>query len=119
MVMNWEERNVHMDDAAGIEPDFDEGIELTVRLTQSVAAALWTARMATFVRDQTDRFEVVAPGLDLEDERWGAGSMSWCATAADAILLLAYEKACGFDAGLLMDTMYEDPFVVLSTRTFE
>lgn len=103
LVMSWGEHNAHMDDTAGIEPDFDGEVTLTLRLSPALAGQLCTARMKTFVRSQVDRFEVITPSLDVMDDRWDGGQMMWCGTAADAMLRLAYEEACGFGAGLLWD----------------
>ncbi len=41
--------------------------------------------------------------------------MRWCRTAADAVLLLAYEQAAGHTATMLWD-LDQDERVVLSTR---
>lgn len=122
LVIDWEEHNALMDGTDGIDEGFDgREVVVPVRLSPALASRLVTARMGSIVQDEehAGRFEVGSPGLDVMDERWGGGSMSWCATAADAILLLSYEKACGFEAGLLMDLEYPDPYVVLTARPFE
>jgi hypothetical protein len=80
-------------------------VDVTVRLTPKRAQMLCSNSMRNFYAEQPDRF---APMDDFDamlpnDPVLADGTMHWCETAADALLLLAYEQATGHEAILLGD----------------
>lgn len=93
--------------------------QLQVLITDEDADLLYHTCCRSFVRHQRDRFELLAgpdplsgPSLD--------GTLYWCDTRADALLLRAYESAAGFETAILGDFAedYADDTVVLSSRTW-
>ena len=54
---------------------------------------------------------------------WAEGTLFWCQRSLEAIVLAAYETACGFAATILSDECWRDPdepgYVVLSSRAFD
>jgi hypothetical protein len=60
--------------------------------------------------------------VDPLDPKFTDGTMFWCATAADMLLLQAYELACGFESMYLWDlnnyTSGLGQHVLLSARPF-
>lgn len=97
---------------------------IRLELTEQDAQLLGTTGTKVFVRDQPCRFEAHGQGDHLS-RTWEGGWMTWCTSAAEALLLRGYEIACGFDAMILWDlAMAEtEPYpasawVVLSTRPF-
>lgn len=92
---------------------------LTIELDDRDAQMLYhTGFAGTLVRDQAERFEK----LELDEDRatWKDGAVMWCSSAADALLLRAYERANGYRAEIDWDLAHGgDPglgWVVLSTR---
>jgi hypothetical protein len=93
------------------------GDALVVRVTQHMADMLWhtgTTSHRTFWENR-DRFESDPVLPDPDDPIFAKAYMRWCRTAADAVLLLAYEQAAGHTATILWD-LDEGERVVLSTR---
>lgn len=93
--------------------------QVQLMFTNEDAVLLYHTSCRSFVRSQPDRFELLVgaapfsgPCLD--------GTLFWCDTRADALLLRAYESAAGFDTAILRDFAedYEDDTVVLSSRTW-
>lgn len=80
-------------------------VTLTITLDSSTAELLGKSSAQNFYAEQADRFEIMSsedapqPG----DAVFDGGTMTWCATASDALLLVAYEEAGGFRATLLWD----------------
>lgn len=95
-------------------------VPVTLHLTARDAQHLRVNSGHNFLADQSDRFEV-SEDRDPFDPRWAGGTMTWCHTASDALLLRAYEHAAGADAMLLFDCCMPDGdvYVVLSTRCFD
>lgn len=106
-----------MTDTTTTPPD---GQSLPISLTQHLADMLWhTGSTGTrILREQRDRFESDPALADPDDPIFAEGYLRWCRTAADAVLLLAYEHAAGHSATMLWD-LHEDERVVLSTRADE
>jgi hypothetical protein len=99
-------------------------ITLTLSLTKRQAPKLAGAGSDNFYREQPERFEF--DDLDAPhplDQVFAEGSLHWCAIAADALLLCAYEQACGHTTTLLWDLAAaeqgHDPHVVLSSRPLD
>ncbi|MDB6428041.1 hypothetical protein [Curtobacterium sp. 20TX0008] len=94
-----------------------DGRSLPITLTQHLADMLWhTGTTSTqILREQRDRFESDPALPDPDDPIFAQSYMRWCRTAADAVLLLAYEQAAGHTATMLWD-LDQDERVVLSTR---
>lgn len=88
---------------------------LTVSLSQGLADKLWHAESATFLTEQRDRFEGDPTLPDPDDVVFATGCMRWFRTAADAVLLLAFEQAAGHHVTMLWDLALEE-HVILSTR---
>jgi alkylated DNA repair dioxygenase AlkB len=95
----------------------EAGNPLAVTLTQHLADMLWHTgtTSAETLTENRDRFESDPVLPDPDDAIFAASYMRWCRTAADAVLLLAYEQAAGHSATMLWD-LDEDEHVVLSTR---
>ncbi len=94
-------------------------VTLTLKLTAALAEQLSNSSMRNFYADQADRFELLG-GFDLplpNDPVFAGGTMSWCDTIADAVLLRTYEEACERTVTLLWDLAEGSP-VVLSSRPF-
>ena len=68
-------------------------------ITDTEAQFLWHTASRSFLPDQADRFEF------LEDDEIDAdeGSLYWCDTAADALLLIEFYRSVGIKAFLLND----------------
>ena len=81
------------------EPDItpDAGITLTITLTHKMAGMLSSNASPNFFADQADRFEVLSgPESPLPtDPMFANGTMQWCESMSDMLLLRAYEQACG------------------------
>lgn len=93
-------------------------------ISRRMAQMLWTNAMRNFWADQPDRFAPMEgwDGRLPNDPVFDGGTMFWCATGADAVLLTMYEQACDYDVCVLGDEASGpnmDPFVVLSSRDFE
>lgn len=115
----------------GKEPNMaDTGTTITLSVTLSEGAAQLLAEQGcgydSFVPfaapdGELPRFEPVDDG-DPDAEEWRGGTLSWCASTADAILFQAAERAAGHRAMILWDTFtaaeYGHGPVVLSTRPF-
>ena len=74
----------------------DIAFELTIVLTASLAQQLWISAMTNFFEDQPVRYELYG-GYDLplpNDPLFSDGTMFWCETASDMLLLRAHEQAC-------------------------
>lgn len=99
-------------------------ITIRLELDEQDADLLGTCRSRVFVRDQPRRFEPHGVGDHLSPS-WEGGTMTWCSSAAEALLVRGYERASGFDTMILWDlataescTHCPDAWVVLSTRSF-
>lgn len=99
-------------------------VTLTITLDPSAAELLSKSSARNFYAEQADRFERLS-GEDApqpDDAAFDGGTMNWCATAGDALLLVAYEEAGGFRATLLWDLDAAEAvvpavaYVVLSSR---
>lgn len=106
-------------------------ITVSVTVDHATADLLWQTASPNFLADQPDRFERLgvwqptAPASDLPQ----GGTLFWCQTASDALLLRAYEQACGRDTTLLWDIacaelsapgeyLQEAAYVVHSSRRY-
>lgn len=100
----------------------DQPITLTLALTAQEADLLRTNSMRNFIDEQDGRFVPLSDRmLSPYDPTFAAGTLHWCASAADALLLRCYEEACGHDVTLLSDEASDpahgpDPWVVLTSR---
>ncbi|WP_069712514.1 hypothetical protein [Curtobacterium sp. ER1/6] len=96
------------------------GRSLPIALTQHFADMLWHTgtTSAHILGEQRDRFESDPALPDPDDPMFAEGYLRWCRTAADAVLLLAHERAAGHSATMLWG-LDEDERVVLSTRLHE
>lgn len=99
-------------------------IHIDVQLDHQDAQLLGVNSARAFVRDQPCRFEPHGDGDHLSSA-WEGGEMTWCATAADALLLRSYERSSGYEAMVLWDLAIAgiEPhpataWVVLSARTW-
>ncbi|WP_396290228.1 hypothetical protein [Curtobacterium sp. KT1] len=68
--------------------------------------------------EQRDRFEGDPTLPDPANAVFTTGIMRWCRTAADAVLLLAFEQAAGHHVTMLWDLALEE-HVILTTRSQE
>lgn len=95
-------------------------MSLPITLTQHLADMLWYTGTTSLqiLREQRDRFESDPALPDSDDPILADACLRWCRTAAEAVLLLAYEQAAGHAATMLWD-LDQDERVVLSTRIHE
>jgi hypothetical protein len=101
--------------------DAGHPVTVTLTLTHRMTDMLHHTSAENLAQDQPDRFEEhdgTANQVDLI-----GGTMMWCDTAADAVLLLAYERGSGRTAALLWDlrnansgNSAEGNYVVLTSR---
>lgn len=101
-------------------PSMLQTVPVTLHLTARDADLLGDNSAREFLLEQPGRFMAMETG-DPSDARWRGGSMTWCATASEALLLRAYERSTGVEAMLLSDEGvigFDPPYVVLSTRRF-
>lgn len=69
-----------------------------------------------------DSLEVRGTGgyLADADPRWGAGTLLWCDSTIEALVVCQYERACGYDATAVWDVCMAadcaDPHAVLTSR---
>lgn len=92
---------------------------VTLDLTPELAQTLWVSSTECFFNEQPDRFEHVEITQVPFGDQFEKGTMLWSRTAADALLLLAYERNSGFNAVLLWDLAESDDsssYVVMSSR---
>jgi hypothetical protein len=96
---------------------------LSVRMTERLAQMLWANSSSSDILDmQPDRFRQVEPNVDPnpKDSAFVGGTMFWCESGADALLLRAYEQATGRSVTLLSDEAVSKEwpysYVVLSSR---
>lgn len=114
-------------------------ITLAIVLDQQMARHLGSTACRSLLSDQTHRFEVMAidgqedaSHDDLEPltaQPFDGGTMTWCGALSDALLLRAFEQACGFRTAVLWDLVAAetelpyggdaDGYVVLSTQQFD
>lgn len=91
---------------------------LTLRMTSGLADMLRVNSMRNFYAEQADRFAPVGR-FDLplpNDPVFDGGTMHWCESGADALLLRAYEEACGWTVTVLGDESGEPSWVVLTSN---
>ena len=99
-------------------------VTLTLVLSQRHADVLRTNTMREFVMEQDGRFEHF-DGPDPLDPRFRGGSLHWCETASDWLLLRAYEQARGHSVAMLSDLAYDpdggmhDPYALLTDEPFD
>lgn len=95
-----------------------DDVLITLFLTEHEADMLRTNSMRNFVPEQDGRFEPIEPGATALDSVFQGGTLHWCETGSDMLLLAAYERACGYTVILLSDETagMSDPFVVLTSR---
>lgn len=111
-------------------------IILSLHLDPVLAQYLGSTSCESFLHCQPDRFEVLAiDGISKEvidnvppvllGRDFEGGTMTWCAAFSDALLLRAYEQACGFETAILWDLASvtllpsggcPDGYVLLSSR---
>lgn len=103
-----------------------ETVTVTITLDPATAELLGRTWAQNLYAEHPDNFEIMSsegatqPG----DAVFDGGTMTWCATAADALLLAAYEEAGGFRATLLWDLGAAEAavppvaYVVLSSRAW-
>jgi hypothetical protein len=102
----------------------DDAVAIDIRLTPKLAETLWNALHENFYQEQAERFEVRTDfdGPLPNDPQFDGGTMMWCDTASDTLMLLAYEQACGFLTTWLWDLESHDPRfhsnIVLSSRNY-
>lgn len=94
---------------------------LSITLTDRLAQMLWANSTGDFAMAQDGRFVRVDPGLPgPADPVFRGGSMYWCEHGSDALMLRAYEEACGHTVTLLGDEAVSPtwpyPYVVLTSR---
>jgi len=98
---------------------------MQLNITELEAQALSHMSTENFVAMQLDRFEHVHSDDDPTSEAYEGGSLCWCATAADALLLISFERNAGHSAMLLWDLAYaqseewDSCYVVLTSRSFD
>lgn len=102
-------------------------ITLQVTLNQRLADLLRTNTMQEFVMEQDGRFEHI-DGLPPTAAEFRGGTMHWCTTASDALLLRAYEIGRGHNVSLLFDAAslernpngsWPDSYVLLTDQPFD
>ena len=76
---------------------------VTLTLTPELAQQLWVTATDSFLDDQPERFEHMQLLQVPFGDEFKDGTMFWCATSWDALLLMAYERACDFNSLLLWD----------------
>jgi hypothetical protein len=92
-------------------------LELNLKMTPDQALMLVTNSALNFIPEQTERFEVLASTKNPLDPEFRDGIVFFCDTASDAVLLMSFENASGYDASVLWDLAGED-YAVLSSRSF-
>jgi len=103
---------------------------VTLTLTPELAQQLWVSASSSFLDAQPERFEHVQLLRVPFGHEFKGGTMFWCSTASDALLLMAYERACDFSALLLWDLAeaertlesecsHCDAYVVMSARQWD
>ena len=100
-----------------------ETVTITITLDRSTAEMLGRISAQNLYAENPDSFEIVSSEGSAQpgDAVFDGGTMTWCATAADALLLAAYEEAGGFRTTLLWDLAAAEvpvqvAYVVLSSR---
>lgn len=95
-------------------------MKLQLDLSEQAADLLRTNSMRAFHHEQDGRF-IELDGGNLADPAWNGGTMHWCDSGADALLLRAFEEAAGHRAILLSDEAAGElePWVVLSSRPWD
>jgi hypothetical protein len=76
---------------------------VTLTLNPELAQQLWVTATSCFFNAQPERFEHMELLQVPFEDKFKEGTMFWCATASDALLLMAYERACDFNSLLLWD----------------
>lgn len=77
-------------------------MDVTLTLSPRLADLLRTNSMRNFYAEQVERFEHY-DGPSPIDPVFDGGTMHWCDTASDALLLRAYELAHGRSVAVLSD----------------
>lgn len=93
--------------------------QVHLMITDEDASLLYHTSCRSFVRSQPYRFELLSGSAPLS-KTCVEGTLYWCDTRADALLLRAYEADAGFETVVLGDLAedYADDTVVLSSRTW-
>jgi hypothetical protein len=76
-------------------------VELNLTMTPDQALMLVTNSALNFIPEQTERFEVLASTKNPLDPEFREGIVFFCDTASDAVLLMSFENASGYDASAL------------------
>tara|TARA_Y100001938_G_scaffold132409_1_gene190653 strand:+ start:2839 stop:3099 length:261 start_codon:yes stop_codon:yes gene_type:complete len=77
-------------------------------ITDTEAGFLWHTGCKSFLSNQPDRFEF----LDEDEIAPDEGSLLWCNTTADALLLIEHYRSNGIKAFLLGDLSEDDGWCV-------
>ncbi|ARC55523.1 hypothetical protein AS850_00340 [Frondihabitans sp. 762G35] len=92
-------------------------IPVPIALTEGAANYLRHTACRNFFREQRDRFDILGAGTAADDPVFDQGTMMFCDSNADAILLHAFEVGSGHTARLIYDNA-EGDMGVLSSRCF-
>jgi hypothetical protein len=103
---------------------------VTLDFTPELAEQLSVRVSRSFLDARPERFEHLQLLQVPFGDEFKEGTMFWCATASDALLLMAYERACDFNALLLWDLAeaertpesecsHRDAYVVMSARKWD
>jgi hypothetical protein len=102
------------------DPALESGtVTLTLKRTAALVEHLSSSSMRNLYDRQADRFQLLG-GFDLplpSAPVFAGGTMSRCETVVDAVLLRAYEEACGYTVTRLWDLAMQSQ-AVLSSRPF-
>lgn len=106
-------------------------ITLAIVLDHKLAQSLGGCAARNFLHDQPHRFEVIAVDepdtVDSDDVTalaaapYAGGTLTWCGTLSDALLLRAFEQASGYPTAVLWDlagAQAHDGYVLLSGRRY-
>ena len=98
-------------------------LNLVIHIDAERASALWHTACGARVIDQDGRFELMGGDVYTHsgESTWKGGTVMWCASALEAIVLSDYEAACGYDRQLLWDLAAgadDSGHVVLSSRAW-
>lgn len=94
---------------------------LSVAVTPDLAEHLWVMATANVSSEQPDRFYAMEKSAEPNEAGVADGTMFWCDSASDALLLCSYERACGHVALQLRDLesgATAPHHVVLSSKPF-
>jgi len=78
-------------------------VNITLTLSPAQAELLWSQSCENFLTSQSNRFEYLENDVLPFGPEFDVGTMFWCETASDLLLLQAYERADGHNALVLWD----------------